>query len=157
MKIAPHIVDTLPLTTAVLLMIILHQHPGNQNWILAKLITLEFYIGFGTLAIGLIGAFLLILPTTPFLLVAVWAGSHASSKFKWWLLRHKRFGLGLRDWYSDKAIAKPAKLLAVTVIAVSWLMIVLNHSPAGVIAFTGLLFIACISFLLSRPDPGNIP
>jgi len=78
-------------------MIILHQHPGNQNWILAKLITLEFYIGFGTLAIGLIGAFLLILPTTPFLLVAVWAGSHASSKFKWWLLRHKRFGLGNRE------------------------------------------------------------
>lgn len=50
-KIAPHIVDTLLLATAVLLMIILHQHPGNQDWILAKLIALVFYIGFGTLAI----------------------------------------------------------------------------------------------------------
>lgn len=50
-KITPHIVDTLLLTSAVLLMIILHQHPGNQNWILAKLIALVFYIGFGTLAI----------------------------------------------------------------------------------------------------------
>lgn len=50
-KIAPHIIDTLLLTTAVLLMIILDQHPGNQNWILAKLIALVFYIGFGTLAI----------------------------------------------------------------------------------------------------------
>ena len=50
-KITPHIVDTLLLTTALLLMIILGQHPGNQSWILAKLIALVFYIGFGTLAI----------------------------------------------------------------------------------------------------------
>lgn len=50
-KIAPHIIDTLLLTTAVLLMIILHQHPGNQDWITAKLIALVFYVGFGTLAI----------------------------------------------------------------------------------------------------------
>jgi hypothetical protein len=113
-------------------------------------------LAYATLAIGLIGAFLPILPTTPFLLVAVWAGSHASSKFKWWLLRHKRFGAALRDWYRDKAIAKPAKLMAVSVIAVSWLVIILSGSPAGIISFTGLLFIACISFLLSRPTPRKI-
>lgn len=50
-KIAPHVVDTLLLLTAILLMLILGQHPGNQDWILAKLIALVFYIGFGTLAI----------------------------------------------------------------------------------------------------------
>jgi len=50
-KITPHVVDTLLLTTAVLLMIILGQHPGNQSWILTKVIALVFYIGFGTLAI----------------------------------------------------------------------------------------------------------
>ncbi|MBL4582841.1 MAG: SirB2 family protein [Gammaproteobacteria bacterium] len=50
-KIVPHIVDTLLLTSAVLLMLILSQHPGNQDWILAKLIALIFYIGFGSLAI----------------------------------------------------------------------------------------------------------
>ena len=110
-------------------------------------------LAYTTLVIGLIGAFLPILPTTPFLLVAVWAGSHASCKFKWWLLRHKRFGPGLRDWYRDKAIAKRAKIAAVSIIAVSWLIIILNGSPVGVIVFTGLLFVGCISFLLSRPNP----
>ncbi|MBL4582840.1 MAG: YbaN family protein [Gammaproteobacteria bacterium] len=113
-------------------------------------------LAYVTLAIAVIGAFLPILPTTPFLLVAVWAGSHASSKFKWWLLRHKRFGPGLRDWYRDKAIAKRAKIAAVTVIAVSWLIIILNGSPTGVIVLTGLIFVGCISFLLSRPDPSKI-
>jgi uncharacterized membrane protein SirB2 len=50
-KIAPHVIDTLLLTSAVLLMAILQQHPGNQGWIMAKLIALVFYIGFGNLAI----------------------------------------------------------------------------------------------------------
>ncbi len=50
-KIAPHCVDTLLLGTAVLLMIILRQHPGNQTWIAAKLVALLLYIGFGTFAI----------------------------------------------------------------------------------------------------------
>ena len=50
-KIAPHIIDTLLLTTAVLLMIILQQHPGNQAWIAAKLVALVIYIVFGTFAI----------------------------------------------------------------------------------------------------------
>lgn len=109
-----------------------------------------------SVALGLIGAFLPILPTTPFLLVAIWSGSHASSKFKWWLLRHKRFGPALRDWYRDRAIALPAKAVAVSIIVASWLIIILNDSPDGVIAFTGLLFLACIGFLLSRPNPVNI-
>ncbi|GJM12527.1 MAG: SirB family protein [Pseudohongiella sp.] len=50
-RVSPHIVDTLLLTSAVLLMTILSQHPGNQSWLLAKLIALLLYIGFGTLAI----------------------------------------------------------------------------------------------------------
>lgn len=50
-KIAPHIIDTLLLATAISLMVILRQHPGNQAWLAAKLIALIFYIGFGTLAI----------------------------------------------------------------------------------------------------------
>jgi len=114
-------------------------------------------VAYIALALGLIGAFLPILPTTPFLLVAVWAGSQASSKFKWWLLRHKRFGPGLRDWYRDKAIARPAKITAVLVISASWLVIILGDSPIGVIAFTGLLFTCIAGFLLSRPEPSNIP
>ena len=118
--------------------------------------TLWLILAYATLAIGVIGAFLPILPTTPFLLVAVWAGSHASSNFKWWLLRHKRFGPGLRDWYRDKAIAKRAKIAAVSIISISWIIIILNDSPIGVIVFTGLLFVGCISFLVSRPDPRKI-
>ncbi len=110
-------------------------------------------LAYATFAAGLIGAFLPILPTTPFLLVAVWAGSHASSNFRWWLLRHKRFGPALRLWYREKAIARPAKRMAVAVICASWLVIILSGRPAGVVALTGLVLLSCIVFLVTRPEP----
>jgi uncharacterized membrane protein YbaN (DUF454 family) len=112
-------------------------------------------LAYAALALGLIGAFLPILPTTPFLLVSVWAGSHASSKFKWWLMRHKRFGSALRDWYRYQAIARPAKLTAVAVIAASWLIIIFKGSSLGVVVLTGLLLGSCVCFLLTRPEPNN--
>lgn len=112
-------------------------------------------LAYASLVLGLIGAFLPIIPTTPFLLVSVWAGSHASSKFKWWLMRHKRFGPTLRDWYRYQAIAKPAKLTATIVITASWLIIILKGNSLGIIVFTGLLLGSCICFLLSRPEPSD--
>ena len=117
--------------------------------------TLWLLLAYGALALGLVGVLLPILPTTPFLLVAIWAGSHASNKFKWWLLRHKRFGPALRDWYRHKAIARRAKIQAAAAISFSWLIIIFIGSPTGVITFTGLLFIAIISYLLSRAEPDN--
>jgi len=110
-------------------------------------------LAYGSFALGLVGAFLPILPTTPFLLVAVWAGSHASNDFKWWLLRHKRFGPALRNWYREKAISKSAKRAAIAVICASWLIIILNGSSSRVIAFTGLILLSCSIFLATRPEP----
>jgi len=112
-------------------------------------------LAYSTLALGIVGAFLPVLPTTPFLLVTVWAGSHASSKFKWRLLRHKRFGLPLRQWYRSKAVAKPAKVLATVLILFSWFLIIQRGSPLGVIVFTGLILFSCIAFLLTRPEPDH--
>ena len=113
-------------------------------------------LAYTTLAVGLIGAFLPILPTTPFLLVAVWAGSHASSKFKWRLLRHRRFGPALRHWYKEKAIARPAKRMAVAIITASWLLIIFSGRPPEIVALTGLVLLACTIFLLTRPEPRGV-
>ena len=110
-------------------------------------------LAYASFALGLIGAFLPLLPTTPFLLVSVWAGSHASSNFKWWLLRHRRFGPALRLWYRDRAISRPAKRMAIAIICVSWLVIILSGRPLGVVAFTGLVLLGCSIFLLTRPEP----
>src|SRR5690625_4156954 len=63
------------------------------------------------LALGLAaaGAILPVMPTTPFLLVALWAGSRASPRFRFWLFRHPRYGPALRAWHRHRAIPLRAR------------------------------------------------
>lgn len=47
LRIAPHVVDTLLLASAIALVVITHQYPFVQNWLTAKLVGLVVYIGLG--------------------------------------------------------------------------------------------------------------
>lgn len=104
-------------------------------------------------ALGMIGVFLPVLPTTPLLLVALWAGSKGSPRFKWWLLRHRLFGPVLMQWYRHGAIDIKAKVLAVSVMACSWTYLWSKGSHIAVLVFLALLFAGLSAFLLSRPKP----
>jgi hypothetical protein len=72
------------------------------------------YIGLGLIFVGLgvLGAFLPVLPTTPFLLVALWAFSKSSRRLETWLLQHPRFGPRLREWRAHRVVPLPVKLTA---------------------------------------------
>ena len=50
-KIAPHIVDTLLLATAVILAVGWNVSPMEQAWLMAKIIALLVYIGLGMVAL----------------------------------------------------------------------------------------------------------
>lgn len=79
--------------------------------------------GFLNVGLGMIGAILPIMPTTVFLLIALWAFSKSSPRFHAWLFHHPRFGPTLQAWQRERAIPTPAKVLALTMMAVSiaWL------------------------------------
>lgn len=49
-KILPHVVDTILLTSAIALAIIIQQSPLSDSWLTAKVIGLLFYIGLGMIA-----------------------------------------------------------------------------------------------------------
>lgn len=49
-KIAPHIIDTLLLVSAVLLMITLQQYPFVHGWLTEKFLAVLAYIGLGVMA-----------------------------------------------------------------------------------------------------------
>ncbi|QZA77226.1 SirB2 family protein [Deefgea tanakiae] len=51
LRIAPHIIDTGLLISGVSLAVMLGLKPSEAPWIMAKLIALVVYIGFGTIAI----------------------------------------------------------------------------------------------------------
>ena len=50
-KIAPHVVDTLLLASAIALAVMSRQYPFAENWLTAKVAALLIYIGLGTLAL----------------------------------------------------------------------------------------------------------
>lgn len=50
-KIAPHIVDTLLLASALVMVFMTAQYPFVQNWLTAKVIGLVLYIVLGTIAL----------------------------------------------------------------------------------------------------------
>ena len=70
-------------------------------------------LGLTSTALGIIGAFLPVMPTTCFLLVALWAFSKSSPRLHAWLWNHKRFGRSLQRWTKYRVIPKEAKCAAV--------------------------------------------
>lgn len=74
------------------------------------------YAAGGIIAVGLatLGAFLPIMPTVPFLLVAVFCFARSNPAWERKILDHPYWGPQVMDWRERRAIARPAKLAAIT-------------------------------------------
>ncbi|HEX6720113.1 MAG TPA: YbaN family protein [Burkholderiaceae bacterium] len=68
----------------------------------------------GALALitGIVGIFVPLLPTTPFVLLAAFCFSRGSERCERWLLEHRRFGPIVRDWRARRAVPLRAKQFA---------------------------------------------
>lgn len=60
------------------------------------------------IALGLVGVFLPVLPTTPFLILATVLSYNASPKLRNWLLEHPLFGATIQDFLENRSISKTA-------------------------------------------------
>jgi uncharacterized protein len=79
-----------------------------------------FYLAFGWLCVGLgvIGIIMPILPTTPFLILAVWAFSRSSPELAAKLRNHHLAGPYIRAWQDHGVIPTKAKTLALVMMTV---------------------------------------
>src|SRR5690606_19127146 len=93
------------------------------------------------------------LPTTPFVLLAAWAASRGSRRMHDWLSNHPRLGPPLADWREQRAIATPAKRLAVSFLMLSWVLLLWRGTPGWLLAILALLFSAVATFVVTRPKP----
>ena len=77
-------------------------------------------IGSVSFALGVLGIFLPMLPTTPFLLLSAAAWLKASPSLYEWLLNHKVFGEYIRNFREHRAIPLRVKIISVSMV---WLTI----------------------------------
>lgn len=72
-----------------------------------------FILGWFFFALGVVGAFLPVLPTTPIMLLALWCFARSSDRFHNWLYTHRVFGPPLQQWQEYRVIPVVAKCTAV--------------------------------------------
>ena len=114
---------------------------------------LYFTLGFTFFCAGLIGVFAPVIPTTPFMLLALWSFSRSSPRFHNWLYTHKLFGPPLQKWHDYRVIPPVAKYFALFFMAASLTVIYVFID----IPFWLKLIIAAIMaygcwFILTKPS-----
>ena len=70
-------------------------------------------VGFLAVGLGIIGVFLPVIPTVPFLLVALFCFERSSKKYHDMILNNKYFGKVLRDYYEGRGLTTSVKMKAV--------------------------------------------
>lgn len=109
--------------------------------------------GFVFVGLGLIGVFLPVLPTTPFMILAASCFAKSSRRFHLWLMNHPVFGKLLRDWEERRAIPRYAKYLAWTMMGLSCAMLFYrlpNHLWIAVV--TSVICICTMIWMARLPD-----
>lgn len=119
-------------------------HPTRWLWIAG---------GWAALGLGIIGAFLPVIPTTPLVLVAAWCFSKGSARLHRRLLDDPRFGPLVRDWERHRVIRLRAKLLATATIVplVGW-MTLFTDAPRWAKGTTLVLVAYGLTFIWTKPS-----
>ncbi len=83
------------------------------------------FLGYVSLALGGLGIFLPLLPTTPFLLLAAFCFLRGSPRMHAWLMSHRILGPYIRDFQAGRGIPLRSKCIA---LALMWPSLALSAS-----------------------------
>lgn len=106
--------------------------------------------------LGAIGLALPLVPTTPFLLLALWAANRSSPRLTRKIRRNRHFAPVLHAWENGRAIPIRAKALGIGLMCLSWTKLWWFGAPSWMLIGIGLMFAVVATFMLSRPSHPTI-
>lgn len=110
-----------------------------------------FVLAWISFALGAFGAFVPIIPTTPFMILATFLFSKSSPRFHAWILALPIAGPAVKEWGEHRVVRTRAKVLCATMILIS-LTLIWWRAPVGEalkIILTIILVSVC-TFVVTR-------
>ncbi len=114
--------------------------------------TILFILGFCSVAAGIVGIFLPLIPTTPFILFAAWCFVRSSHRAHQWLYRQPLLGQALVDWDKHRTISRSTKRLAVITILISCSLIWFKVANIWVKGFVTILLLSVVIFITQQKE-----
>jgi len=109
------------------------------------------------LLIGIVGLFVPVLPTTPFLLLATACYARSSRRFYNWLMNHPVFGPLIIEWRTYRSIPWRVKLVAIATMTLTFGSSILFFVKGGwlqlALTFFGVLMAIWLYQIPSRDRP----
>ena len=97
--------------------------------------------GITSLSVGIVGIFVPLLPTTPFLLLSAACFLRSSKSLYNWIINHKIFGKYIRNYLQFHAVVKNFKIISIIFL---WLTII-----CSAVFFTNILLVRILLFLIA--------
>ena len=98
-------------------------------------------IGWVFVALGMIGIFLPLMPTTIFFLLAAACFARSSKKFYNWLIYHPGFGKFIKDYHEHRGLQLKSKIIAITLLIIT--------IGSSVIFFTDKIYVRIILSIIA--------
>ena len=117
--------------------------------------TILISLGWLCVGLGFVGVFVPGIPTTIFLIIALWAFTKSSEKLRHWLLNHKRFGPILHNWQEHKVVPRRAKILMVVLMSLA--VVLFYYSLQNLYLTIGLIIILVSVAIYVISLPSKIP
>lgn len=126
----------------------LAERKAIRNPLLRPLI---FACGWLSVMLGVLGIFLPVLPTTPFLLLAAACFLRTSPRFYHWLVQHPRLGKYVIYYLDGKGIPRKAKIYTLTTLWLTMLITVVLLDSTVVRIILPLIGLSVTVYILRLP------
>ena len=110
------------------------------------------FLGLASVALAVLGSFLPLLPTVPFLLLAAFAFARSSPRLENWLLTHQQFGPLIHNWQANGSIDRRTKKISVAVMVATFALSLVLGASTTVLIIQAVVLTCAGTFVVTRPD-----